>query len=271
MLLILLKRFLRKSVPSQAVSSEPNLEPEQYVSKIKLGDESLREQFIAQYYPYIAKVTSRFCKRYIEPGKDDEFSVALLAFNEAINQYNSHAGASFLGFAKTVIQRRLIDHVRKEQRHLQAIPYSTYDTEGDDGNTYNALDTKQALETHDLNRGNDERKAEIAELSEELELYGITFAELVELSPKHSDSRAMLIGIAATLTRDHSLFEVLRNKQRLPVKELMETCSVSRKTIERNRKYIIAISIILSGAYPYMKDYLNIHRDQMSSVKEVKG
>ncbi len=32
--------------------------------------------------------------------------------------------------------------------------------------------------------------------------------------------------------------------------------SVSRKTIERNRKYIIAIALILSGDYVYMKDYL---------------
>jgi RNA polymerase sigma factor len=31
---------------------------------------------------------------------------------------------------------------------------------------------------------------------------------------------------------------------------------VSRKTIERNRKYIIAIALILIGDYVYLKDYI---------------
>jgi len=30
----------------------------------------------------------------------------------------------------------------------------------------------------------------------------------------------------------------------------------SRKTVERNRKYIIAMAIIITGDYVYLKDYL---------------
>ncbi|GKU75901.1 RNA polymerase sigma factor SigI [Paenibacillus sp. L3-i20] len=269
LLLILFKRFLRKWVPNEAESSEPKLAPEQYIIKIRQGEEHLREQFIAEYSPYIAKVTSGFCKRYIEPGSDDEFSVAMLAFNEAINHFDSDAGKSFLGFAKTVIQRRLIDHVRKEQRHLQVVPYSMFDSEAEDQSTYNVLDTKQAMAAHETNRADTERKMEIAELSQELGKYGITFAELVELSPKHADSRMMLIGIAGTLAADANLLEVLRQTGRMPIKELILACAVSRKTIERNRKYIIAIAIIMTGAYPYMNDYLRIRSDQTISSKEV--
>ncbi|WP_379356698.1 MULTISPECIES: RNA polymerase sigma factor SigI [unclassified Paenibacillus] len=271
-MLILFKRFLRKSVPSKtASSSQPRLEPEQYVLKIKLGDERLREQFIAEYYPYIAKVTSRFCKRYIEPGVDDEFSVALLAFNEAIEQYDSAAGASFLGFAKTVIQRRLIDHARKEQRHLQVVPYSAYDSEGDDGSVYNALDTMRAMAAHEAKGFENDRKAEIAGLNQELEEFGISFAELVEQSPKHADSRKMLIGIASMLANDEALLEGLRATGRLPVKELMNASGVSRKTVERNRKYIISIALVLSGTYPYMKDYLTIGKEEAKTGEEVGG
>ncbi|WP_310732518.1 RNA polymerase sigma factor SigI [Paenibacillus sp. 1011MAR3C5] len=269
LLLILFKRFLRKSVPSQAVTSELKLGPEQYVEKIRQGNEGLRDQFIAEYYPYIAKLTSRFCKRYVDPNRDDEFSVALLAFNEAINQYDAEAGASFLGFAKTVIQRRLIDHARKEQRHLRAIPYSTYDSEGDDGAVYNVLDTKQALDEHENNRDIKERREEIEELNQELELFGITFPELVEISPKHADSRQMLIGIAAMLAQNGPLMATLRLTQRMPIKELMEQSGVSRKTLERNRKYIIAIAIIMSGSYPYMNDYLDIRINHTTAGKEV--
>lgn len=271
LLLILFKRFLRKTAPaaSAAAASQLELEPEQYVYYIRQGDEKLREQFIAEYYPYIAKVTSRFSKRYIDPERDDEFSVALLAFNEAIDGFDSAMGRSFLGFAKTVMQRRLIDYARKEQRHLQSVPYSAFDTEGDDQTAYNALETKQAMDAHEASRTELERRAEIGELSAELAQYGITFMELVEHSPKHADSRAMLIDIACKLADTAAWMEVLTTTQRLPIKELMEACGVSRKTIERNRKYIIAIAIIKSGSYPYMNDYLRIRTTDEMMRKEV--
>jgi RNA polymerase sigma factor len=269
LLLILFKRFLRKTAPAASASTEPQLEPEQYINCIRQGDEKLREQFIAEYSPYIAKVTSRFSKRYIDPERDDEFSVALQAFNEAIDGFDNEAGRSFLGFAKTVMQRRLIDYARKERRHLQSIPYSAFDVEGEDQTAYNALETKQALDAHETNRTDLERRAEIMDLSDELALYGVSFEELVGQSPKHSDSRSMLIGIACKLADTAEWMEALTATQRLPIKELMEACGVSRKTIERNRKYIIAIAIIRSGSYPYMNDYLRIREADEWKSKEV--
>ncbi|MOA43307.1 RNA polymerase sigma factor SigI [compost metagenome] len=68
----------------------------------------------------------------------------------------------------------------------------------------------------------------------------------------------MLIGIAYTLVGQSHLLEALRQTAKLPVKELTELCGVSRKTVERNRKYIIAIALVISGAYPYMHDYLEV-------------
>ncbi|GFN31097.1 sigma factor [Paenibacillus xylaniclasticus] len=108
MLLVLFKRFLSKF----SSTSHPNHTPEQTVLRIRAGDEQARSEFIARYEPYLLKVTSGFCKRYINPEQDDEYSIALLAFNEAIDSFSSDAGRSFLGFAETVIRRRLIDYVR---------------------------------------------------------------------------------------------------------------------------------------------------------------
>ncbi|MBD2867681.1 RNA polymerase sigma factor SigI [Paenibacillus arenilitoris] len=268
MLLVLFKRLLRKPVSAEAEESGQTLAPEQWVARIRQGDELLRERFIADYKPYILKVTSRFCKRYIDPTRDDEFSVALLAFNEAINQFASHAGKSFLGFAETVIRRRLIDHVRKEQRHAQVVPYSMFDSEDEEQPQYNSVETKQAMSAYDVRRTEDERRGEIGELNRELEKFGITFAELVELSPKHTDSRKLLIGIARTLVCHPGMLEALRLSGKLSVKELTELCGVSRKTIERNRKYIIAMSLVISGSYPFMHDYLSISADQFEMNRE---
>lgn len=267
LLLVLFKRFLRNTVSAEA-AEEDKLTPEQKIARIRDGDELLREQFIADYKPYIMKVTSRFCKRYIDPSRDDEFSIALLAFNEAINQFSSHAGKSFIGFSETVIRRRLIDHVRKEQRHSKVVPYSMFDSEEEEQPQYNSVETKQAMFAFEMKRTEDERRVEIGELNNELDRFGISFAELVEVSPKHADSRRLLIGIAQTLLGEEPLFDSLRQSGKLPVKELTELCGVSRKTVERNRKYIIAISLVISGPYPYMHDYLHISEDHMGSNKE---
>ncbi|MDF2959898.1 MAG: polymerase sigma factor SigI, partial [Paenibacillus sp.] len=61
MLLVLFKKFLgkRQSHQSETSDSQP---PEQIVIRIQEGDLRLRNQFITDYQPYVAKVTSRFCK-----------------------------------------------------------------------------------------------------------------------------------------------------------------------------------------------------------------
>ncbi|MCM3628888.1 RNA polymerase sigma factor SigI [Paenibacillus glycanilyticus] len=251
------KRFLRKSASAEAAHDE-RLAPEQIIKQIHDGNDQLREKFITDYKPYVAKVTSGFCKRYVDPTRDDEFSVALTAFNEAITQFSPESGRSFLSFAETVMRRRLIDYVRKEQRHLKTVPYTAFDQQDEEEQTYNPIDTKMALQAYQLKQDGDDRRLEIEDFTKELQQFHISFMELAECSPKHADSRQLLQGIAQKLAGKRELFAQLYVSGKLPVKELTELCGVSRKTVERNRKYIIAISLILNGTYPYLSDYLNI-------------
>ena len=46
-----------------------------------------KEAFIVQYQPFIRKSISSVCRRYITE-QDDEYSIGLFAFNEAIEQYS---------------------------------------------------------------------------------------------------------------------------------------------------------------------------------------
>lgn len=62
--------------------------------------------------------------------------------------------------------------------------------------------------------------------------------------------------VAKLLVENEELKEMLFTNKRLPIKQLEKMVDVSRKTIERNRKYIIAIALILSSDYVYMKDYI---------------
>lgn len=256
MLLVLFKRFLGKR-QSHDSSNTPDT-PESKVMNIQQGNVRLRNQFITDYQPYIAKVTSRFCKRYIDPSRDDEFSIALGAFNEAINQFSPESGRSFLSFSETVIRRRLIDHIRKESRFSGQIPYSSFEVEDDEDSVVNPVEIHQAIEQYELEKCAEERRNEISEFSIRLQQFGISFRDLVEVSPKHSDSREALFAIGLTLARDASMMAAVESKKMLPIKELLSQVAVSRKTLERNRKFILAVAIIYSGSYPYLRDYLRV-------------
>ena len=255
MILVLIKKFLGKRQSHRL--SDPDT-PEQKVKRIQEGDTRLRNQFITDYQPYVAKMASRFSKRYIEPDRDDEFSIALGAFNEAINQYSPESGRSFLSFAETVVRRRLIDHIRKERRFSEQIPYSSFEIEDDEENVVNPVEIHQAIEQYEKQKTIEERRSEIADFSRSLQEFGITFTDLVDCSPKHADSREMLYKIAATLAGDEKLMQIVLTKKTLPIKELLNLVGVSRKTLERNRKYLIALALIHNGPYPYLKDYLRI-------------
>lgn len=95
----------------------PELTIQQTLLLAKEGNELIREEFIQNHKPFIIKISSNICKRYLTWGHDDELSIALVAFNEAIDSFKPNDEASFYGFAKTVITRRLIDYFRKESKH----------------------------------------------------------------------------------------------------------------------------------------------------------
>lgn len=233
--------------------------PEELVARIQGGDEALRNELIVRYHPYIMKITSRFYRRYIDPQRDDAFSIALSAFDEAITRFDSRNGRFFLGFAETVIRRRLIDYSRQESRHNGVLPYSAF--EGEAGETpAERIEVSEAMEAYERTRTADERKLEIEALTEELSAYGITFADLVRLSPSHQDSREALLGLGAALSQDEKLVRFLKEKRQLPIKELCLAEAVSRKTLERHRKYVIAVSLIAIGSYPYLQHYIGLDR-----------
>lgn len=92
---------------------------EESVVLIQQGDQTLLNETIDSYKPFIAKTVSSVCKRYIYES-DDEFSIGLIAFNEAIEKYTPERGSSLLSFAEVIIKRRVIDYIRKQvkDQHL---------------------------------------------------------------------------------------------------------------------------------------------------------
>ncbi len=225
---------------------------EEQIELIQHGDDELRNQVIKAYQPFIAKCVSDVCKRYIQKNHD-EFSVGMIAFNEALDIYARERGASFLSFAQVIIKRKVIDYIRKEQRQYM---YPSLDATDDDDLEESPIQIVEAKKVFQLKEETWQRKQEIEQLSKQLQGYRISFAELTEISPKHKDARESAIFAAQQLVHHDDLKAYVFHKKRVPIKRLLQLVSVSKKTLERNRKYILTIFIILTGDYVYLKEYL---------------
>lgn len=235
-----------------------DLEIRQAIAQAQEGDESVKELLIKKYLPFILRVTSQVCKRFVRMGEDDEVSIALLAFNEAVAKYDCSKATSFFSFAQAVIKRRMIDYFRKNTGKNE-IPWSSVAYEEDDKEIYNQLDrlTWQSSQSKYFEDDIRElRREEILEYQKELLVFGISLRELVAVSPKHHDARMGAYQVARIIAHNSRYKEYLTRTKSLPLKELEKEVRVSRKTLERQRKYIIALTIILTGEFYFLDEYL---------------
>ena len=60
----------------------------------------------------------------------------------------------------------------------------------------------------------------------------------------------------AELKADDVLMLRLRETKSLPIAELATRTGISKKVLERHRKYIITAAEIVSGDYPLLKEYI---------------
>jgi RNA polymerase sigma factor len=219
------------------------------------GDKQAREDLIRQYTPLALRVGSQVSGRYLQVGRDEEVSVGLLALNEAVDRFDPERGASFISFAEMVIKRRLIDFYRRQKGKVE-IPLSELESEDDEGNTLQHVEQREAVERFALQQEADDRKHEIVRYTRRLAEFGIRFSELVEISPKHEDARERALEAAKLVARNPLFAEHMQTKKELPLKQLEERVGVSRKTLERQRKYIIAVALIMLEDFYHLRQYI---------------
>lgn len=216
------------------------------LTEIKNGSQEAREGFIRQYDPFILNTTAKMTGRFVDKHNDDAYSIALFAFNKAIDTFDEGRGQSFFAFAKVLIRNDLIDHFRSEGRFRE----STL-TAGETSDPVFLEDRTPPVEM-------DEKfylKNEIALFRTALEEYGISFGALVQESPKHEDSRRQMIRLAHRLHSNPEISREIRRTKKLPLKQLEPLVEVSRKTLEKHRRYLLAGFILLDSDLETMKDY----------------
>lgn len=220
------------------------------IKRIQNGQEEI-DRFVSEYESFILS-TARKCtgKSYITVS-DDEYSVALIAFVEAIRAYREEKG-KFLSFAKNIMKMRLIDNYRKEKRHMNAISI-----EGNfEEETENDLTSKESLERYENDEIAEKRSLEFSQFKEELANWDITLLDLVHTSPKQIKTRQMCKDVIRYLMADEEKLKYIFEKQILPLAEIQKDTGIPRKQLERVRKYIIAVLIIQKGDYQFLSDYV---------------
>ncbi|HWQ42424.1 MAG TPA: RNA polymerase sigma-I factor [Desulfosporosinus sp.] len=205
-------------------------------------DPLVREDLISSHKAFIARVSSKACGRYLTWDNDDELSIALLAFNEAIDNFDSDGGVSFHSFAQMVIRRRLVDYFRKESKH-QHLSLSPMNLEDEELSRYE-LDT--SLEQYQENENQEFFARVLEHYVRVLCDYNVTLDDLIKASPKHTERKQTLTKAALALSNSPELMAHLQTNRLLPIKELELMTGIKRKALEKGRKYLIALALILS-------------------------
>lgn len=188
-----------------------------------------RDQFIQDNIAYIIKTASEVSGRYINTQHDEVYSVALLAFNEAIDRFDESRG-TFYSIAKQVIRSRIIDYQRKHKHEQNE---SSLDKMVEEG--YVVVDKSN----HD-----EDLKVEIHEWIEVLSNFSITLEQLVDERPIHEETRHNAIEISRVGSKDQGIVNHLYEKLRLPIKRLSLKTQVSEKVIRRSKTFITSVIII---------------------------
>ena len=240
--------ILLREIDEQAVAASKNSE--------------LFNKFAAEKEFFILKTASKDLGKYITKS-DDEWSIALSAFSQAVKDYSFSKG-SFLSFAELVIKRRMIDYLRNRSKNdseilVDPFIFSSESDEDDEANTIIKSEVSKKISISP----DDTLKNEIMTITDVLLQYGFSFYDLTSCSPKAEKTKLACAKAVRFISENPLLYKEMRASKTLPLKEIEKNTKLPRKILERHRKYIIAAVEIITGDYPYLAEYMRFVRKEI--------
>ena len=212
------------------------------------------DELVRQYMPFISAETAKTHSLIPTESREDALSVAMFAFHEAVMNY-SHSKGAFLPYASRAIKNRIIDFFRKEKRHMGHV---SLDSERDDEDDRSVLETLDKGEDN-ISAHHDKTSAreEIREFALTLQNYGLSFTDIADNCPKQ-ERTLNACHKALTAARKHpELIEALTESGKLPITQLALASGVERKTLERHRKYMVAIMLAYTNGFEIIRGHLS--------------
>ena len=213
-------------------------------------DSRAADRLIEDYMPFIKSETAKFLKRS-PVQSDDELSIAMFAFYEAIRSYSRLKG-SFLKFAALQIRNRLIDNYRREKRNFGHV---SLDAEDDDNNELmdTIMDEHNDYEEKELREAT---KQEIEELSAQMEDFGVSMNDVADNSPRQRRTLEVCQKAISYARNNPDILEDFLRTKRVPIARLAEGAEVERKSLERHRRYLVAVLLICTNGYEIMRGHI---------------
>lgn len=216
------------------------------------------ERVVRANIPLMLGLGAKICGRFLHLGVDDEASVGLEALWEAVRTYRPETGAPFAAFAAMVVRRRLIDHYRRACRRRE-VPFASCEREDGKGHMATTLEIGPALQAHAAAVAAGECREELCEFVRLLESHGITLRALMRSSPRYRDARERAVTVARALVASPGWTSAVRQSGIVPAALLRQAAAaagIGRKTLERRRRYILAIALLLAEGFPRLAAYL---------------
>lgn len=195
------------------------------------------EYLIEEYMAFLIKTVSGFTGRYISIENDEEFEIALLAFTEAVEKYQSEKGV-FLAFAKLVIVSRLKNYAEKEKKHEKVVSLDELYESGQD------------FQAEEAEEQDDYLQQEILRYKKELLFFGLTFEKLADEAPRHKDTRETALDAAEKAGKDEEIVEETYRKRKLPIRRVAVLAELTEKVIKRSKSFILSAMIIFAKEFP---------------------
>ncbi len=228
------------------------------VKRAQDGDDRAREQILRRLRDFTAQVAGNVCHRSLS-WQDDELAIAWEALDEAIDSYEPERASSFKSFAGLVIRRRLIDHFRSQEERENVSLQDRPGSRGEEEWETHPAEAREAERRHEMTLERWERAQEINLWKQQLAEFDLDFTALEKEAPQREPARERLRRVAKTLAEDPEMVSFLLRRRQLPLSKLSTRVGVSRKTIERGRKFVIALCLLMIGQeFESLRDFFDL-------------
>jgi RNA polymerase sigma factor len=201
-------------------------------------------ELIEKHMPFIIKSISDVTGRYVSCENDEELSVGLLGFHEAIERYDNEKG-HFLSYAKLVIGSRIKNYLKSENKHQHSSLEELLDKGVDIKDEYFEPKEDNSILIEQINK-----------LKDEISSFGFSFEDLVDEAPKQQATRKNAIMLSEQISEDEEFVSFMYLKKRLPIKRIVLKFSVTEKIIKRSKKFIISVVIIIDKNLSALKNWI---------------
>ena len=114
-------------------------------------------------------------------------------------------------------------------------------------------DTRDAISDYAVRTASQQ---EIREFGEQLGRFGITFSDVADNCPKQERTLAACRRVLEYARSHPELLDRLVESGRLPIHELAVGSGVDKQTLERHRKYLVAILLAFTNGYEIIRGHL---------------